>query len=243
MRHSEIPSTVARAREATRNIHGKAIVDGASLEVPRGKIVLLTGKSGSGKSTLLRMMAGIVPPDTGDVELMGQNLAGMSRKSRKQLVADHVGVGFQMPKPHTNFSVRDNLYGLARARGQQVDFGFAAHIITSFGLTDKLQQQAGELSGGEMLRLGIGRVLMTRPDVLLLDEPTAALDGEAKATVVNNIASVCREIGASALIVTHEVDTARQVADREYQMAGGHIISMLAGPELRGDEPAAVLQA
>ncbi|HSH18002.1 MAG TPA: ATP-binding cassette domain-containing protein [Candidatus Saccharimonadales bacterium] len=212
-----------RATNLHKAINGAAIVHDASLAVPQGEIALLTGESGSGKSTVMRMIAGIEHADSGDVSLFGQNMAALRPKARTRLIAGRVGVGFQSPNLHTNLTARENLYGLSEARGQRVDYDFAAYLITQLKLTEKLDKKAAVLSGGEKLRVALGRILLPKPELLLLDEPTAALDGPGKQEVVEDIATICHELGATALIVTHEVDTARPVADREFIMASGRL--------------------
>lgn len=221
------PNTVAGAYQVSKFIGNQAIVRNVTLEVAQSEIVLLTGESGSGKSTVMRMMAGIDQPTAGHVKLFHKNLAAMTRGQHTHLIADEVGVGFQAPNLDTNLSVWDNFIGLAEARGQSLDFGVAAQILSRLKLHERLDDKAAILSGGEKLKLALGRVMVTKPNLLLLDEPTYALDHDSKADMFEDISATCRELGTSALIVTHDLVPARAVADREYIMSSGQLVETL----------------
>lgn len=229
MRHRTAePLIVAGAYGASKYIGAQAIVRDVTLEVPKGEIVLLTGESGSGKSTVMRMIAGIDRPAPGAVKLFGQNLATMPRREHTRMIANRVGVGFQSPNLDTNLSVWDNFTGLTEARGQRPDFTVASRFLTRLGLQERLDDKAAVLSGGEKLKLALGRVMVAKPELLLLDEPTYALDHENKQYMFEDIAAACRDLGTSALIVTHDLEPAREVADREFVMASGRLVDEIA---------------
>jgi|GEM_PF-1113476 len=220
VKHSEC---VARLEGVTKTFYGKPVVDGASLELRKGEIALITGESGSGKSTIMRLLSGIEKPDSGLVEVLGNDLSKLSDKKLGKLMAQYVGVGFQAHNLDTNMTVRDNLIGLTEATGKQVDVNRAVDLIKRLDLVGRLQEKASVLSGGQKLRLAFGAVMLARPDVLMLDEPTYALDHNSKQQMFEDIAVACHEDNVSALIVTHDVEPARAIADREYVMQDGRL--------------------
>jgi putative ABC transport system ATP-binding protein len=220
---SEARLTVATAHHVSKYIGNKAIVDDVSLEVHAGQVVLLTGESGSGKSTVLRMLAGIEEPSKGTVKLFNTNMASISARHRRELIANQVGIGFQAPNLDTNFSVWDNFVGLNEARGQKINYDVAAHLLERLKLSDKLDDRAQTLSGGEKLRLSLARIMLSQPDLLLLDEPTYAIDHIGKREVFDDLSATCRDLGTAALIVTHDKGVARPIANREYVMQSGII--------------------
>lgn len=212
------------AYDLTKSFNGQPIVRGVSLEVERGEIALITGESGSGKSTVMRMIAGIDRPDSGRTKIVGQDVYELSQRQRTRLIAGRVAVGFQAPNLDTNMSVFENLIGLSEARGQEPDMAAAARLVTRFGFDGALDKKASVLSGGEKLKLAFGRIMLSKPDVLLLDEPTYALDHENKEYMFDDIAVACRDEGVTALIVTHDLAPARAIADREFIMGSGELI-------------------
>jgi putative ABC transport system ATP-binding protein len=215
---------VAEAEHLTRIINGQTIVDDVSFVVPRGEIVLVTGESGSGKSTLMRMIEGIDTPTSGQAHLLGRNVTTMPRAERTRLIADNVAVGFQSPNLDTNLTVWQNLIGLTEARGQRPDMRIAARILMQLGLRGRLDEQAKHLSGGEKLKLALGRITVSQPELLMLDEPTYALDHENKELMFQDIARACELGDTSALIVTHDLGPAREIANREFVMANGRLV-------------------
>lgn len=229
-RHNGYEAPAASLQHVSKYIGEQAIVHDVSLEVPTGEFVLVTGESGSGKSTLVRMLAGIEQPSHGTAKLLAKNLAAMSGKQKTSLIANQVGVGFQSPNLDTNFSVWDNFVGLNEARGQEVDYNTAARLLQRFKLTDKLDNRAATLSGGEKLKLALARIMLNGPELLLLDEPTYGIDHEGKAEVFTDLANACHDLGTTALVVTHDLAPARSVADREFMMNSGTLVREFALP-------------
>lgn len=224
---TQLPSTeiVAGAYGIGKLVGEQAIVQDVSLEIARDEILLLTGKSGSGKSTVMRMMAGVDSPSRGHVELLGKDLTSMDQRDKSRLLAGHVAVGFQSANLDTNFNGWDNLIGLTEANGHPVDYDRAAWIVSRLGLKTMLDKKASKLSGGEKLRLSLGRATMSESDVMFFDEPTSGLDDRGKEEAFQYIEDLCRASGSSALIVTHDVEPAREIADREVVMSGGRLIN------------------
>lgn len=220
----EVRRTLAAAQTVSKYIGEQAIVRDVSLEVREAEIVLLTGENGSGKSTVMRLLAGVEEPSGGTVELFSHNMAVMAGKDRAQLIAGRAGVGFQAPNLDTGFSVWDNLVMLSEARGQDINYGRAALLLERFKLANRVDDRAAVLSGGQKQRLALARIMLSGPDLLFLDEPTAPVDHAGKVDLFHDLATACRDVGTAALIVTHDTGLARPLADREYMMRSGQII-------------------
>lgn len=187
-----------------------AVLDHVSLSVGPGEIVAVLGPSGSGKSTLLRVIAGLVAPTSGSVVIDGVDVTRMPTHRRG------VGLVFQNNQLFPHLDVRANVaYGLrvakvpAAERRRRVD-----ELLTLVGMADHAARDVSTLSGGEAARIALARSLATRPRVLLLDEPLAGLDHDLRYTLADELRRVIRAAGSTAIVVTHDPEEARRVADR-----------------------------
>ena len=187
-----------------------AVLDHVSLSVGPGEIVAVLGPSGSGKSTLLRVIAGLVAQTSGSVVIDGVDVTRMPTHRRG------VGLVFQNNQLFPHLDVRANVaYGLrvakvpAAERRRRVD-----ELLTLVGMADHAARDVSTLSGGEAARIALARSLVTRPRVLLLDEPLAGLDHDLRYTLADELRRVIRAAGSTAIVVTHDPEEARRVADR-----------------------------
>lgn len=226
-RNPEQPAV--RLNDVQKRFAGNLIIKGVSLDVPRHGLTLITGHSGSGKSTLLRMMAGIEEPDEGRVALFGQDLYRMGPKQRKKLVGERIGISFQAPLLDAGLSVGDNVRLPSEARGHAVSAERLAELAYAFGMETKLGQPAGTLSGGEQFRTSMMRAAVNGQELLLLDEPTSAIDPDSKPEIFDLIRNYVDNRGVSAVLVTHEGDMARQYADREIVVESGLVTGSAIG--------------
>lgn len=187
-----------------------AVLDDVSLRVADGEIVALLGPSGSGKSTLLRVVAGLVPPDTGTVRIGDADVTHVPTHRRA------VGMVFQDEQLFPHLSVGDNVgYGLKMQRmpgGERTRR--VSELLEVVGLPGFEGRDVGDLSGGEAKRVAVARSLAPHPKVLLLDEPLTGLDRELHDRLMVEIAAILRRIGTTAVWVTHDADEAATVADR-----------------------------
>jgi len=184
-------------------------IDGIDLTVGRGEIVCIVGTSGCGKSTLLRIVAGLEPPTGGVVTVDGDTVVGPGPDR---------GMVFQTYTLYPWRTVRANIaFGLECAgrpraeRERRVD-----ELLGIVGLTEFAEHRPGALSGGMRQRVAIARALATEPDVLLLDEPFAALDAQTKRAMQDFLLQVWRRTGATILMVTHDIEEALYLAGRVY---------------------------
>jgi ABC-type lipoprotein export system ATPase subunit len=186
-----------------------------------GKLVAVTGPSGSGKTTLLHLLAGLVEPDAGEVNLFGERIGDLDREARAALRREHVAVIGQDPGLTPFLSARENVeLGLA-LRGVEAEEARerALEALARVGLAEKAEQRSGRLSAGERQRVAIARAVAAGASLLLADEPTARLD-EANALAVGALFSrLARESGAAVVVATHDPLVIEQ-ADASLRLAG-----------------------
>lgn len=210
----------------------RLVLDIPKLWIEQGSSVLLRGVSGGGKSTLLGLLAGVLMPGKGRVEVAGQALQGMRGAARDRFRADHLGVIFQQFNLLPFLSVRDNIaLGLrfSRLRSARISGPLDAEIarlLQALQLNPELmQRRAGTLSVGQQQRVAAARALIGRPAVLLADEPTSALDREAATAFLQLMSVQCQAAGTTVLVVSHD-DSLQPLFDRtislsEINHAGG----------------------
>ena len=205
--------------------YGKNLVlDDVSLSVEEHEVVCLIGASGSGKSTLLRCVNDLVEFDAGDVRLDGVSI--FDDRFSKGRLYKRIGIVFQAYNLFPHIDVLDNItlaprkvHNVSRAEAE----AYALELLGLFGLDDFAKSYPEQLSGGQQQRVAIVRAMATRPDVLMLDEVTAALDPE----LIGGVLQVIKDLkarGMTMLIVTHEMSFARDVADRVCFLDGGRIL-------------------
>ncbi len=194
---------------------GVPVLDGVSLALGTGDVVALAGPSGSGKSTLLRVVAGIVRPDSGTVWIDEVDVTSAPIHRRR------VGMVFQDNQLFPHRSTLDNIaFGLKmQGIGRPERASRAAAWLERVGLGGFGDRRVTDLSGGEAKRVALARTLIAEPAIVLLDEPLTGLDRELHDRLAVELASLLRETGITTLLVTHDVDEARLVADRVVQLA------------------------
>ena len=190
-----------------------------SLEVRRSEFIVLLGASGSGKSTLLNILGGLDVPTSGEVRFGAQRLTGASEAELTRYRREHVGFVFQFYNLIPSLTVRENVQLVTDIASNPMDIDEA---IDRVGLTPRRDHFPAQLSGGEQQRVAIARAIVKRPDVLLCDEPTGALDVHTGKLVLEAIAGINRELGTTALVITHNAAIAA-MADRVIVLCDGRI--------------------
>jgi branched-chain amino acid transport system ATP-binding protein len=205
--------------EHLRSHYGRIpALDGVSLRVGEGELVALVGANGAGKTTLLRAISGVQPASGGRIVFEGEDLAKRHARQRVQRGIIQVPEGRQVFEP---LSVEDNLLLGAFARGSRKHLDAVLGLFPD--LVPKLKQAAGLLSGGQQQMLAIGRALMARPRLLLLDEPGMGLAPRLVADIFARIAAL-RAVGTTILLVDQNARAALSLADRAYVMETGRIV-------------------
>jgi len=205
------------------------ILKGVTLSADKGEVVSLIGPSGSGKSTLLRALVGLTLPNGGEVVVAGERVDYHSRKSVRAL-RERLAIVFQQYNLFQNMSVMRNVTIAPitikkRARAEVEEH--AAQLLAKVGMADKHHAYPEELSGGQQQRVAIARALALRPEILLLDEVTSALDPERVNEVLDTIRKLTLE-GITMLIVSHEMAFVREISTRVVMMDDGVVVE--SGP-------------
>jgi putative ABC transport system ATP-binding protein len=215
---------VFRARALTKVYRmGEAEVHalrGVDLEIRAGEFIVLLGPSGSGKSTLLNILGGLDVPTSGDVRFLEHDLTHADEADLTRYRREHVGFVFQFYNLIPALTARENV---ALVTDIAVDPMPAHEALAWVGLGERLDHFPSQLSGGEQQRVAIARAIVKRPDVLLCDEPTGALDYETGKLVLEVIAKTNRELGTTAMVITHNAAIAG-MADRVLRLGDGRIV-------------------
>ncbi|WP_433303738.1 methionine ABC transporter ATP-binding protein [Actinoplanes sp. CA-030573] len=211
----------------TRGRNGAQVValDDVSLDVARGEVFGVIGHSGAGKSTLIRLINGLESPTSGRVHVGDQEITALPERDRRAVRRD-IGMIFQQFNLFRSRTVAGNVAyplkvaGVGRAeRDRRV-----ARLLDFVGLLDRAHDHPEQLSGGQKQRVGIARALATEPSLLLADEATSALDPRTTGEVLALLGRVNRELGVTVVLITHELDVIRAVADRVAVMDGGRVV-------------------
>jgi putative ABC transport system ATP-binding protein len=192
---------------------------GVDLEIRPGEFIVMLGPSGSGKSTLLNILGGLDIPSAGEVRFLGHDLAGADENELTRFRREHVGFIFQFYNLIPSLTARENV---ALVTDIAVNPMAPEEALRWVGLGNRLDHFPSQLSGGEQQRVAIARAIAKRPDVLLCDEPTGALDYETGKLVLEVIERVNRELGTTAMVITHNAAIAG-MADRVLRLGNGRI--------------------
>jgi putative ABC transport system ATP-binding protein len=221
---SDAPVIRARALCKTYG-EGGARVDalgGVDLDIRRGEFVVLLGPSGSGKSTLLNILGGLDVPSSGELLFGDVRLSGAGDAALTRFRREHVGFVFQFYNLIPSLTVRENVALVTDIAAKPMPIDDAVALV---GLAGRRDHFPAQLSGGEQQRVAVARAIVKRPEILLCDEPTGALDYETGKLVLEVISRINRELGTTVIVITHNIAIAR-MADRVIRLGGGRIQSV-----------------
>ncbi len=213
-----------------KNLHfsrgEKTILDGISLDIVRGKVTAIMGPSGSGKTTLLGLIGGQLKPDSGSIEIDGQDVCKMSRK---QLYAyrRRIGMLFQAGALFTDLSVFENIAFPLREHtnlSEDIIHDLVLMKLQAVGLRGTERLQTSELSGGMARRVALARAMILDPEVMMYDEPFTGQDPITKGVLLKLIRDVNKDLNITTIIVSHDVIETAQIADYMCVMAGGRLL-------------------
>lgn len=228
--HVRTESSVFVARDITKVYHmGEVDVHalrGVSLELFESEFLVLLGPSGSGKSTLLNILGGLDTPSSGTVQFFEHDLTAASPQELTRFRREHVGFVFQFYNLIPSLTALENVSLITELAENPMD---PTECLRLVGLADRMNHFPSELSGGEQQRVSIARAIVKRPDVMLCDEPTGALDVETGKLVLEVLDHVNREFGTTTAIITHNVAIAA-MGDRVLRMNSGRIVSSTSNP-------------
>ena len=203
---------------------GKPVLQGVDLEVQAGEIVAVIGRNGVGKTTLMRSLIGLLPSPSGSIRFRGQAVERLSAFRRARLGLGYVPQGRDV---FPRMSVEENL-NVGRATGRGAEASDFELVYTSFPiLHERRRQPAGTLSGGQQQQLAIGRVLVGRPDLMLLDEPSEGIQPSIVQDIARIGTALNRSNGLTIVLVEQNIDMIRAMAQRCYVMDKGRLIATL----------------
>ncbi|WP_421221847.1 ABC transporter ATP-binding protein [Aeromonas sp. 602293] len=198
------------------------ILEGIDLQVNSGETVALVGASGSGKSTLLGLLAGLDLPSQGEIEILGKSLGELDEEGRARLRAEQIGFVFQSFLLLPTMTALENVMLPAELRGERHCEPRARELLAAVGLGERLHHLPPRLSGGEQQRVAIARAFMTRPSLLLADEPTGNLDSKTGEKVIELLFELNRKHGTTLVVVTHDHQLAER-CQRQLVMTAGRL--------------------
>ena len=215
-------------RELYKTFGDNHVLQGINLEVYKGENVAVLGRSGTGKSVLIKIIAGLLKPDRGVVNVLGKEVDRLNDKELQNLRLK-IGFSFQSSALYDSMTVRENLaFPLVRNSRNMKPHEIAEaieNVLDAVGLSQTIDQMPSELSGGQRKRVGIARTLILRPEIMLYDEPTAGLDPMTSIEINNLINYVREKFNTTSIIITHDLTCAKTTGDRIAMILDGKFLS------------------
>ncbi|MEO8719585.1 MAG: ATP-binding cassette domain-containing protein [Ginsengibacter sp.] len=214
-------------RELYKSFGENQVLRGVNLDVKYKENVVVLGRSGSGKSVLIKIICGLLKPDQGSVNVLGNEVESLNDKELQQLRLQ-IGFSFQSSALYDSMTVRENLaFPLVRhskhlsrkEASQQIE-----RVLDAVGLLQTINQMPSELSGGQRKRIGIARTLILRPTIMLYDEPTSGLDPITCIEINNLINQVKQQFDTTSIIITHDLTCAKTTGDKVAMLFEGKFI-------------------
>src|SRR5690348_649603 len=225
--HPDNSAPLVQVRDLHTRIGGKVIFDGLTLDVPRGSITAIMGPSGTGKTTLLRHLTGQMRADAGSVSVDGEDVARLSRNALFAL-REKIGFLFQNSALLTDFNVFENVAFPLRQHTKLPEVLIRNTVLTKLqavGLRGAARLMPSELSGGMARRVALARAIVFDPMLILYDEPFVGLDPIALNQVLRLIRTLNHTLGITSILVAHELEAIKQVADHIYLIANGKVVA------------------
>ena len=198
-------------------------MDGVTLSIEEGEFVAIVGTSGSGKSTLLNMMGGLDTPTSGSIQVKGKELSEFKDEQLTIFRRRNIGFIFQNYNLVPVLNVYENIVLPVELDGNKVDKKFMKEVVQMLGLEDKLNNMPNNLSGGQQQRVAIARALVSKPAIVLADEPTGNLDSRTSSDVLGLLKVTSQKFHQTIVMITHNNEIA-QLADRIIRIEDGRIL-------------------
>jgi phospholipid/cholesterol/gamma-HCH transport system ATP-binding protein len=220
-------NAVISIRNVRKAFGALQVLKGVDLDVYKGENVVVLGRSGSGKSVLIKIIAGLLKPDAGTVNVLGREIDRLDTRQLRAL-RTKLGYSFQNSALYDGMNVRDNLeFPLVRNKRhlsrKEIDAAIA-QVLDDVGLAQTIKQMPAELSGGQKKRIGIARTLILQPEIMLYDEPTAGLDPVTSLEINELINEVQQRYNTSAVIITHDLTCAKATGERIIMLSEGYFL-------------------
>lgn len=198
-------------------------IDHTNLSICQGEFVAIVGKSGSGKSTLLHMLGGLDHPTCGHVLIGGRDISSLKDEELAVFRRRKIGFIFQAFNLIPSLNVWENMVLPVGLDGQSIDEDFAGEVVRMLGLEEKLESLPNTLSGGQQQRVAIARAMISKPDIILADEPTGNLDSRTSDEVMTLLKITTKKYGQTLVMITHDEEIA-QMADRIMVIEDGKVV-------------------
>lgn len=223
--HTKSSEVVLSIRDLHKSFGSNKVIRGFTLDLLRAENVVVVGKSGSGKSVLIKCVIGLMPPDSGSIELLGQPIHDLSPAELDKIRA-RVGFLFQSNALYDSMTVRENLeFPLRRQWFRKEEHASVEELVhealENVGLAHTVNMMPAELSGGMRKRVALARTLILRPDIILYDEPTTGLDPVTSREIIALINKIREKYNTAAIIISHDMDCVRRTADRVVMLIEG----------------------
>jgi phospholipid/cholesterol/gamma-HCH transport system ATP-binding protein len=231
-------NNVLLVRQLNKSYNGRQILNDVSFEVRRGEIFVIMGGSGCGKSTLLRIMAGAIPPQSGEVIFDGKDI-GPIRGEEKEKIRRRFGMSFQSAALLDSLTVQENVSLPIKEHtrlNEEVIRIIAAMKLKLVGLQGFESYMPAELSGGMKKRAGLARAIAMDPEIVFYDEPTAGLDPVACALIDRLIVDLTRKLNITSIVVTHNMESVFRIADRVGMLHRGSLLQVGSTQEIRDSQ-------
>lgn len=216
---------IVKTVDLTKTYKGGVEVNALSnvnFELEKGDLVAIIGDSGSGKSTLLHLLAGVDTPTSGDIFIQDKNITRFNKDEMTVFRRRNIGVVYQFFNLIPNINVRKNILLPLLLDNKKVDEEYLKEILSILGIEGKLDRYPKQLSGGEQQRVAIARSLITRPAIVLADEPTGNLDRKNSEEIIGLFRLVNKRLNSTIMIITHDEKVANS-CDKVYRMVDGRL--------------------
>lgn len=231
-----------RFEEVSKSFDGKRVLDRVSFDISRGSAFCILGRSGTGKSVTLKLMIGLMTPDEGKVFVQDREITGLKSRDLPP-VRKSIGFLFQNAALFDSLSVGENVAFPLRRHTDKSEAAIRQCVrekLAQVGLADEYGKMPSDLSGGMRKRAGLARALVLNPRILLVDEPSAGLDPITSAEVDKLLLSLKSERETTLVVVTHNIASARRIADQLIVLHEGHILAQGTAEELERNEHSVV---
>jgi phospholipid/cholesterol/gamma-HCH transport system ATP-binding protein len=225
MENATASKPIISIKELHKSYGDNHVLDGFSMELIEGENLVIMGKSGSGKSVMIKCLIGLEQPDSGSIEIMGEDIGKLEHEELDELRTE-IGFLFQGSALYDSMSVRENLEFPLRRHTKK--FGeikdttpMVIEALESVGLANAINLMPSELSGGMKRRIALARTLILQPKIILYDEPTTGLDPITSKEIILLMKSVQQQYKTSSVIITHDVDCARVISNRMILLING----------------------
>jgi phospholipid/cholesterol/gamma-HCH transport system ATP-binding protein len=227
-------SNVAEIKHITKSFGTRVVLQDIDFTITKGENLVVFGKSGSGKSVLIKCMAGLLSPDGGEVLMLGEKIEGL-KNQELNVLRKRIGFLFQSAALYDSMTVKENLEfplrDLKKKRKDEID-ALVIEALQNVGLEDAINKMPSELSGGMRKRIGLARTLILKPEIILYDEPTTGLDPITSKEISELILEIQEKYNTASVIITHDVECARIVANRIIIIKEGMLIAQGTFKEL-----------